>query len=100
MEASTSPVITPLLHAADAWQEVALLLPVLVGLEIVLSADNAIALAAIARRQAGPEAQQRALNLGGRRLARAEAAIAFAAALGARSRCTFTGGATLHKGGV
>ena len=43
MEASTSPVITPLLHAADAWQEVALLLPVLVGLEIVLSADNAIA---------------------------------------------------------
>lgn len=64
MEASTSPVITPLLHAADAWQEVALLLPVLVGLEIVLSADNAIALAAIARRQAGPEAQRRALNLG------------------------------------
>ena len=64
MEASTSPVLTPLIHAADAWQEVALLLPVLVGLEIVLSADNAIALAAIARRQVGPEAQQRALNLG------------------------------------
>ena len=64
MEASTSPVLTPLIHAADAWQEVALLLPVLVGLEIVLSADNAIALAAIARRQVGPEAQRRALNLG------------------------------------
>lgn len=64
MEASTSSVLTPLIHAADAWQEVALLLPVLVGLEIVLSADNAIALAAIARREVGAEAQQRALNLG------------------------------------
>ena len=64
MEASTSSALTPLLHAADAWQEVALLLPVLVGLEIVLSADNAIALAAIARKQPEPAAQQRALNLG------------------------------------
>ena len=41
-----------------------LLLPVLIGLEIVLSADNAIALAAIARKQPDPAAQQRALNLG------------------------------------
>lgn len=64
MEASTSSALTPLLHAADAWQEVALLLPVLIGLEIVLSADNAIALAAIARKQPEPAAQQRALNLG------------------------------------
>ncbi|WP_413296682.1 TerC family protein [Synechococcus sp. MIT S9452] len=64
MEASTSSALTPLLHAADAWQEVALLLPVLIGLEIVLSADNAIALAAIARKQPDAAAQQRALNLG------------------------------------
>ena len=64
MEACTSSALTPLLHAADAWQEVALLLPVLIGLEIVLSADNAIALAAIARKQPDPAAQQRALNLG------------------------------------
>ena len=63
MEASTSSALTPLLHAADAWQEVALLLPVLIGLEIILSADNAIALAAIARKQPDPAAQQRALNL-------------------------------------
>ena len=63
MEASTSSALTPLLHAADAWQEVALLLPVLIGLEIILSADNAIALAAIARKQPNPAAQQRALNL-------------------------------------
>ena len=35
MEASTNQP-SPLLHAADAWQEVALLLPVLIGLEIVL----------------------------------------------------------------
>ena len=64
MEASTSSALTPLLHAADAWQEVALLLPVLIGLEIVLSADNAIALAAIARAQRDPLRERQALNLG------------------------------------
>ncbi len=41
-----------------------LLLPVLVALEAVLSADNAIALAAIAQGLESEKAQQRALNLG------------------------------------
>ncbi|HEY9639127.1 MAG TPA: hypothetical protein V6C57_01510 [Coleofasciculaceae cyanobacterium] len=41
-----------------------LLLPVLVALEAVLSADNAIALAAIAQGLDGQEMQRRALNLG------------------------------------
>lgn len=41
-----------------------LLLPVLVALEAVLSADNAIALAAIARGLATPKLQRDALNLG------------------------------------
>ncbi|MBE7383117.1 MAG: DUF475 domain-containing protein [Leptolyngbya sp. SIO1E4] len=41
-----------------------LLLPVLIALEAVLSADNAIALAAIAQGLESEKAQQRALNLG------------------------------------
>ncbi|WAL60612.1 TerC family protein [Thermocoleostomius sinensis] len=41
-----------------------ILLPVLVALEAVLSADNAIALAAIAQGLEGPQLQRRALNFG------------------------------------
>ena len=64
MEATSIQSITPLISAADEWHEVLLLLPVLVGREVVLSADNAIALAAIARGLNSPEEQKRALNLG------------------------------------
>ena len=64
VEASSLPSLSPWLQAADQWQEVLVLLPVLVGLELVLSADNAIALAAIARRLPEAEEQRRALNLG------------------------------------
>ncbi|MFM7527738.1 MAG: TerC family protein, partial [Nodosilinea sp.] len=41
-----------------------LLLPVLIALEAILSADNAIALAAIAQGLEGERLQQRALNFG------------------------------------
>ncbi|MEB3255573.1 MAG: hypothetical protein VKJ05_04200 [Synechococcaceae cyanobacterium] len=64
MEAETVESITPLLQAADQWGEVLLLLPLLVGLEAVLSADNAIALAAISRRLHDQALQRQALNLG------------------------------------
>ncbi len=64
VEASSLPSLSPWLQAADQWQEVALILPVLVGLELVLSADNAIALAAIARRLPEADDQRKALNLG------------------------------------
>jgi len=64
MEAETVESLTPLLQAADQWSEVLLLLPLLVGLEAVLSADNAIALAAISRRMKDPARQRQALNLG------------------------------------
>jgi YkoY family integral membrane protein len=53
-----------LIQAADQWSEVLFLLPLLVALEAVLSADNAIALAAISRRLEDPALQRRALNLG------------------------------------
>ncbi len=44
--------------------DVLLLLPILIGLEAVLSADNAIALAAIARGLKDPQLQRRALDIG------------------------------------
>ncbi|MFM7313958.1 MAG: TerC family protein [Cyanobium sp.] len=58
------PSLSPLLQGADQWGEVLLLLPLLVALEAVLSADNAIALAAISRRLHDPVRQRQALNLG------------------------------------
>jgi YkoY family integral membrane protein len=64
MEAESIESLSPLLHAADQWGEWLLLLPLLVALEAVLSADNAIALAAIARQLRDPAQQGRALNLG------------------------------------
>jgi YkoY family integral membrane protein len=64
MEAESIPSLSPLIESADQWGEWLLLLPLLVALEAVLSADNAIALAAISRRLEEPAAQGRALNFG------------------------------------
>jgi len=64
LEAQSIQSLTPLLQQADQWGEVLVLLPLLVALEIVLSADNAIALAAIARGLEDPASQRHALNLG------------------------------------
>jgi len=61
---SLTPLLQPLLQQADQWGEVLLLLVLLVGLEAVLSADNAIALAAISRRLHDPARERMALNLG------------------------------------
>ena len=58
------PSLTPLIEGADQWGEMVLLLPLLVALECVLSADNAIALAAIARQLHDPARQRQALNFG------------------------------------
>ena len=64
MEAESIDAVAPLIQAADQWSEVLFLLPLLVALEAVLSADNAIALAAISRRLEDPALQRRALNFG------------------------------------
>ena len=64
MEADSIDSLSPLIQSADQWGEVLLLLPLLVGLEAVLSADNAIALAAISRRLDDPQNQRKALNIG------------------------------------
>ncbi len=64
MEAHSIESLAPLIQKADEWGEVLLLLPLLVALEAVLSADNAIALAAISRRLHDRSRQETALNLG------------------------------------
>ncbi|WP_320676890.1 TerC family protein [Prochlorococcus sp. MIT 1300] len=64
MDSAALESLGPLLDGVDKWAELAPLLPVLVSLEIVLSADNAIALAAIARSQGSLESQRWALNIG------------------------------------
>lgn len=64
MEAESIQSLLPLLHSADQWGELLLLLPLLVALEAVLSADNAIALAAISRSLQDRKRQELALNLG------------------------------------
>lgn len=64
MEAESITSLSPLIEQADQWGEVLLLLPLLVAIELVLSADNAIALAAISRRLKDPERQGQALNFG------------------------------------
>ncbi|NEQ27232.1 MAG: hypothetical protein F6K28_51145, partial [Microcoleus sp. SIO2G3] len=53
-----------LVNAPDLGINTLLLLPVLVALEAVLSADNAIALATIAQGLHDPKLQRNALNLG------------------------------------
>ena len=64
MEATSIESLSPLIQEADQWGEVLLVLPLLVALEAVLSADNAIALAAISRRLHDRSRQETALNLG------------------------------------
>ena len=64
MDSAALPSLTPLLDGVDRWAELLPLLPVLVALELVLSADNAIALAAVARKQNDPIKEKKALDLG------------------------------------
>jgi len=64
MDITSLPSLSDLFEGADQWGEVLTLLPVLVLLELMLSADNAIALAAIAKTNREPDQEQLALNIG------------------------------------
>ena len=64
MDITSLPSLSDFFDGADQWGEVLALLPVLVLLELILSADNAVALAAIARSSRQPEQERLALNLG------------------------------------
>ena len=64
MDITSLPSLSDFFEGADQWREVVSLLPVLVLLELILSADNAVALAAIARSSRQPEQERLAINLG------------------------------------
>ena len=64
MDITALPSLSDIYEGADQWAEVLALLPVLVMLELILSADNAVALAAIARASRNPEQERLALNIG------------------------------------
>ena len=64
MDSAALTSLTPLFDEIDKWVELAPLLPVIVSLELVLSADNAVALAAISKKLKDKESRVLALNFG------------------------------------
>ena len=64
MDSASLRSLTPLLDGIDRWVELAPLLPVIISLELVLSADNAVALASITKSLNSIDLQKKALNIG------------------------------------
>ena len=64
MDSASLRSLTPIFDGIDRWVELAPLLPVIVSLELVLSADNAVALASITKKLNNLELQKKALNIG------------------------------------
>jgi len=64
MDSASLNSLTPILDGIDRWAELAPVLPVLIILELILSADNAVALASISKRLNNLELQRFALNIG------------------------------------
>ena len=64
MDSASLRSLTPLLDGIDRWVELAPLLPVIVSLELVLSADNAVAMASITKNLNNIDLQTKALNIG------------------------------------
>ena len=54
----------PTLDQVDSWYEIFTLIPILISLELLLSADNAIALASLTKILDSPQLRARALNIG------------------------------------
>ena len=64
MDSASLRSLTPILDDIDRWVELAPLLPIIVSLELVLSADNAVALASITKNLNNIDLQKKALNIG------------------------------------
>ena len=64
MDSASLRSLTPLLDGIDRWVELAPLLPIIISLELVLSADNAVALASITKNLNNIDLQKQALNIG------------------------------------
>ena len=64
MDSASLRSLTPVLDGIDRWVELAPLLPVIISLELILSADNAVALASITKGLNNIDLQKKALNFG------------------------------------
>ena len=64
MDSAAINSFIPTLDKIDSWSEILTLLPILVILELLLSADNAIALASLTKSLDSPVLRSKALNIG------------------------------------
>ena len=64
MDSAAINSFIPTLDQVDSWSEILTLLPILIVLELLLSADNAIALASLTKSLESPELRSKALNIG------------------------------------
>ena len=64
MDTASINSFIPTLDQIDSWSEILTLLPILIILELLLSADNAIALASLTKTLDKPNDRSRALNIG------------------------------------
>jgi len=64
MDSAAINSFIPTLDQVDSWYEIFTLLPILISLELLLSADNAVALASLTKSLESSELRARALNLG------------------------------------
>jgi len=64
MDTASVNSFIPTLDQIDSWSEILTLLPILISLELLLSADNAVALASLSKSLDNPKDRTRALNLG------------------------------------
>ena len=64
MDTASVNFFIPTLDQIDSWSEILTLLPILISLEILLSADNAVALASLTKSLKNANDRTRALNIG------------------------------------
>ena len=64
MDSAAINSFIPTLDQVDSWSEILTLLPILIILELLLSADNAIALASLTKSLDSPALRSKALNIG------------------------------------
>jgi len=64
MDSAAINSFIPTLDQVDSWYEIFTLLPILIALELLLSADNAVALASLTKSLDRSELRARALNIG------------------------------------
>ena len=64
MDSAAINSFIPILDQVDSWTEILTLLPILITLELLLSADNAIALASLTKSLDSPLLRSKALNIG------------------------------------